>query len=499
MCNVVCMSTSSININNQIKKISVTSLFGLFDYEIPLCDSGITILIGANGTGKTTMFKILHCIMNNEFHELINIDFEKFNIYYEDGSVVSCKRDVSEADDDSLFIDSYTRRSRKPNNYVSKLNKLWDNSKIMDEFSLTLKGNNLRYEHFFVKRKQKKEKFEFSYIVDDSPDITSEILEPFMPTSRFIETQRLQLIGSEDKITDPDMMDHIHYYKRKVYGSDSNHNINASITKNRIEDYAKHLSKTIKSRRSDYFVESQDVEKKTLSEYLEKPQISFSNYEEKVEDIEHDVFLMEEHMKKLFDLGIYNQNEMTPIGDSNLLTDNLEILKKFEVIYDEDGSIKNIPEFLEYSLKSSLLKSYAENMRKKLDIFEDLESKIKLFVDIINGLFKYAKLKINLEKGFVFSLEDNHAHIRNIDSLELSSGEQHEVILNYELIFHTKQNSLILIDEPELSLHVSWQRQFIDNLLNIARENNLTILVATHSPDIVHSHRNMVHVLSKVE
>ena len=44
---------------------------------------------------------------------------------------------------------------------------------------------------------------------------------------------------------------------------------------------------------------------------------------------------------------------------------------------------------------------------------------------------------------------------------ELSSGEQHELVFTYELLFVVSDGAVILIDEPELSLHVAWQRQFI--------------------------------------
>ncbi|MFM6158766.1 MAG: AAA family ATPase, partial [Sphaerospermopsis kisseleviana] len=49
-----------------------------------------------------------------------------------------------------------------------------------------------------------------------------------------------------------------------------------------------------------------------------------------------------------------------------------------------------------------------------------------------------------------------------------------------------KQNSLILIDEPELSLHVEWQVNFLKYLKEITEIANIDILLATHSPGIIH-------------
>ncbi|MDF5732730.1 MAG: AAA family ATPase [Rhizonema sp. PD38] len=67
----------------------------------------------------------------------------------------------------------------------------------------------------------------------------------------------------------------------------------------------------------------------------------------------------------------------------------------------------------------------------------------------------------------------------------MSSGEQHELVLLYELLFKVQPDSLVLIDEPELSLHVGWQIQFLKDLQEITGLAYLDILMATHSPDII--------------
>jgi predicted ATP-binding protein involved in virulence len=67
----------------------------------------------------------------------------------------------------------------------------------------------------------------------------------------------------------------------------------------------------------------------------------------------------------------------------------------------------------------------------------------------------------------------------------LSSGEQHELVILYELLFRVRENSIILIDEPEISLHVVWQHEFLKDLGQIAALSQFHALVATHSPQII--------------
>jgi len=70
----------------------------------------------------------------------------------------------------------------------------------------------------------------------------------------------------------------------------------------------------------------------------------------------------------------------------------------------------------------------------------------------------------------------------------LSSGEKQEIVLFYELIFGIDHNVQLLIDEPEISLHIEWQLKFMDDLLRVAKHKNLRVTVATHSPQIINNH-----------
>jgi predicted ATP-binding protein involved in virulence len=69
----------------------------------------------------------------------------------------------------------------------------------------------------------------------------------------------------------------------------------------------------------------------------------------------------------------------------------------------------------------------------------------------------------------------------------LSTGEQHELVLLYNLLFRVEAGTLVLIDEPEISLHVTWQKTFIDDVLRVAELSKFRFVVATHSPQIIGS------------
>jgi len=130
-----------------------------------------------------------------------------------------------------------------------------------------------------------------------------------------------------------------------------------------------------------------------------------------------------------------------------------------------------------------VLSVYVNDVEQKLSVFGNIASKINLLIEIINGRFLYKKMFVSKDKGIFFkTLED-----KEIPLTKLSSGEHHELVLLYELLFRVKEGSLILIDEPEISLHVAWQKKFLPDLQKISKLVSLDVLIATHSPQLINN------------
>jgi predicted ATP-binding protein involved in virulence len=129
----------------------------------------------------------------------------------------------------------------------------------------------------------------------------------------------------------------------------------------------------------------------------------------------------------------------------------------------------------------NILSVYVDDVEEKLSIFNDLTKKLELLRRIINDKFTYKQITFDKKRGFVFKT----LHSDPLSPTDLSSGEQHELVLLYELLFKVEPKSLVLIDEPELSLHVGWQVNFLKDLQEVTKLADLDILMATHSPDII--------------
>ena len=104
---------------------------------------------------------------------------------------------------------------------------------------------------------------------------------------------------------------------------------------------------------------------------------------------------------------------------------------------------------------------YVKDMEEKLGVFR-LSQKIESMQEFINSRFKHKTMRIERERGFVFYSWDSEDEV---PLKSLSSGEQHEIVLIYEMLFKVKKDFLVLIDEPEISLHVAWQLRFLEDFL----------------------------------
>lgn len=130
------------------------------------------------------------------------------------------------------------------------------------------------------------------------------------------------------------------------------------------------------------------------------------------------------------------------------------------------------------------LKFYLDSRLKQLSPLTGFLKQIDLFTEICNSAFGYKEIALHEQRGLTVRVNIG-AHAENLDLSDLSSGEQQIIFLAYQLTIGAEHNALILIDEPELSLHLEWQKTFISLLDRIGAETNNRYLCATHSPAIV--------------
>lgn len=149
----------------------------------------------------------------------------------------------------------------------------------------------------------------------------------------------------------------------------------------------------------------------------------------------------------------------------------------------EDESSVELPQRPLKEWELEVLGHYLDDSQVKLNSFRDLLERLDLFIHTLNSRFFRKKVYLTEDR----SLGIVSARGEKLSVSDLSSGEQHELILLKYLLFDAEPGSLVLIDEPEISLHVSWQKAFLGDLSRISRVSNLRFVIATHSPQIINN------------
>ena len=157
------------------------------------------------------------------------------------------------------------------------------------------------------------------------------------------------------------------------------------------------------------------------------------------------------------------------------------LVQKYEFLNIVDTNlIKDIPSYIATKMISAMLKNKNEKVG-------DVQKKV---FNEINEIFENLSIDVKVEDisqdGRNITLFTNSSG-DEFDINELSSGEKQLFLRTLAIKMLNPENSIILIDEPELSLHPKWQQKIVDVYRKIGENNQ--IIIATHSPHILGSVR----------
>lgn len=440
----------------KINRISIKNLFGIFNHEIPLnTKDHITIIHGPNGYGKTILLTLMNAIFNSQYHELRRIPFSGLSINFDDNSILSLK---------------------KNNDLHAKERK---NSK---------NGNSITFE--FSKQSGKQKSFPIETLDHYDLPFPLGIIESKIPGIIRISRFNWRYLPTQEELSLEDILERFGNrlsrlfpfavdvkakkepsWLRKIKNSININFIEAqrlltssgSSSRSRLKNeydehpsmipavnkYSEELAEAIQSKLSEYGSLSHSLDRTFPTRLVKgKPLI-----EPTIDELKKELNELEEKRSQLMAAGLLDKGKEIDFKD-------LQKIDKSNI---------------------NVLSVYIRDVKNKLSVFDELTDKIDLMVKIINNRFLFKKLSMSKKEGFVLKTTSG----KSLPLTRLSSGEQHELVLLYELLFKVKPDSLILIDEPELSLHVVWQQQFLKDLQEITTLVGFDVLIATHSPQII--------------
>ena len=453
---------------NRISRIEVNNLFGKIDYALDFDDGNdVSIMIAPNGYGKTTILKLINATLNPTFQSINavrNITFNSFKCYLSNGATVCLSRQSKFAAETAYHaISSNSSSVGSKRGYVSQ--------KIED---LSANGLGLKLEIFNSATKEKPYVCPISaYIAQNTPSsFFSRRYESDDDIDILWRTERNQEM-IRDSLT---QLSHILEDSLQEYDCVVPVNF---ITANRLRAIKEPLPRTRGFRDVDPLDDASEYLHSIVSVHLEeygKKKAEASNSlpklyvdKGKLQAAGYDTFKNRwsdycEWLKTFHNLGFLDSEE-SDIGDTSLED------------YDAFGAFFDV---------------YLESFEKTLEPLLEIYMKFSLFKNIFEeriGSNSISPKTISFTReGVVVLMDDGHP----VKITELSSGEKNDFIMFFNLIFKSVPGELVLIDEPEISLHIEWQETYIDKLLKICKENQLQAIITTHSPHIINGHYDLL-------
>jgi len=145
---------------------------------------------------------------------------------------------------------------------------------------------------------------------------------------------------------------------------------------------------------------------------------------------------------------------------------------------------------------ATVLTPYLESVEKKLDAMERLQKQVDAVVRLVNTFYTRKQLTYEIHEGFRVATGDG----RPLQPEMLSSGERHLLLLFCNTVQTLDRPSIFIIDEPEISLNIKWQRRLLSALLECAVDNPLQYIFATHSFELLaHYGNNAIRLTEELE
>lgn len=437
----------------RLVEITVRGLYGRFTHSINFeNDDHITILTAPNGFGKTAVINILYGLFSSNFELILKHSFAAASLKFDNGSTINLRPAGSDlietAEQNSTILHIETIQAdgvAESWQFDSRLVSTEYRSTIDRYLPYVEKHGDLYYDGqdgeylSFYDIQVKYADFLPMRLRQQEPLATrlKEILSSI--ECHLIETQRLLRVRAEQR-----------------RGASQTRKTQAVVEQN-----AADLASKIELATRAYASEAQRLDQSFPQRVLQ--QLPGSAPSE--EGLRQQLKELEKKRKNLAEAGLIEATVGPFITDYDQMS---------------EAAVRNV------------LNLYARDAAKKLETFSSIYERINLFLEIVNDHFTFKNISVTAGEGMAV-YDDNR---QPISLTSLSSGEQHILVLIYDLLFKVAPNALILVDEPELSLHVAWQKRFIADLQKIQGIQPIDVVVATHSPQIINDRWDLVQELA---
>jgi predicted ATPase len=432
----------------RVKLITIDGLFRQYDHRIALrSEERVTVLHGRNGVGKTITLSLVAALLQGDYEKLTTVPFKWLRIDFEDGSFLS----MGAAKTASIEQPPGQKRKRR-----------LDDEPPGDSGTTPIIQYDLRHHDMGASTAE-----EDTGSARPPRAISVERLLKWHRNSRFTVDALAQMgltapLHEAQELMELHKRTPVHFIEaQRLFRIVSTKGLlqDTTTVTSVVKDVANEMAEQIQKKDSTYRATATRLDD-TLPARLFGPTKNGSKPSKK--ELARRTESLEAERRRLHEIGLLA--DTTSFNPSSLN----DTQRAMFVVYLKDNE-------------------------EKLGVFRDLADRAEILLGTLNRKFSPKSIKLDKDEGYKVLSHDG----RPLDLDALSSGEQHELVLLHNLLFRVEPGSLLLIDEPELSLHVTWQDEFLADLIKIAKKVGFDAIVATHSPYIVGSRRELMERLGE--
>ncbi len=169
------------------------------------------------------------------------------------------------------------------------------------------------------------------------------------------------------------------------------------------------------------------------------------------------------------------------------------LLQDLKHIINQNGEGSS---FFDYRMKMLNYPDKAETIQKRINnffslvnsFFEDTHKKIQIDPQNNTLIFRVSGTEkvLKTSDGRIFMTSDNKRFItapKKVQLAQLSSGEKQLLLILTTVFLQEEHPNVLLLDEPEISLHLNWQDRLIGTIRSL--NPNCQLILTTHSPNII--------------